>query len=103
MVHIKFVARPKIPMFSSDFESIALDEAAKVSAQHKEVLTEQPEVSLESQQRGASMEVASPLGAEFDHKSQSGDSEDSETASNNSGHMNVAAVAALARISYNFG
>jgi hypothetical protein len=49
------------------------------------------------------MEVASPLGAEFDHKSQSSDSEDSETASINSGHMNVAAVSALARISYNFG
>jgi hypothetical protein len=49
------------------------------------------------------MEVASPLGAEFDHKSQSSDSEDSETASINSGHMNVATVSALARISYNFG
>jgi hypothetical protein len=52
MVHIKFVARPKIPMFSSDFESIALDEAPKVSAQHKEVLTEQPEVSWKASKGG---------------------------------------------------
>jgi hypothetical protein len=42
-------------------------------------------------------------GAESDHESQIDDSGDSETSSNNSGCLNVAAVAALARICCDFG
>jgi hypothetical protein len=52
MVHIKFVAPPKIFVFSFDFESMTSDEALEVSVQHMEVSTKQTEVSLESQQRG---------------------------------------------------
>jgi hypothetical protein len=63
MVHTKFVARPKIPVFSSDFESMALDDAPEISTQPQEASVKQTEVPMESPQRGASTEVASPLGA----------------------------------------
>jgi hypothetical protein len=49
------------------------------------------------------MEVTLPLGAESDRESQSSDSEDSETASDNSRRLKVAAAVALAGISYDFG
>jgi hypothetical protein len=44
-----------------------------------------------------------PLRIEFDRASQSGDSEDSETASDNFTRVKVATVTALSRISYDFG
>jgi hypothetical protein len=46
MVHIKFVAHPKIPVFSSDYESMASDGVPEISVQHKEASTEQLKVSL---------------------------------------------------------
>jgi hypothetical protein len=49
------------------------------------------------------MEVTLPLGAESDRENQSSDSEDSETASDNSRRLKVAAAVALAGISYDFG
>jgi hypothetical protein len=49
------------------------------------------------------MEVTLPLGAESDRECQSSDSEDSETASDNSRRLKVAAAVALAGISYDFG
>jgi hypothetical protein len=58
---------------------------------------------MESPQRGASTEVASPLGAKSNCESQSGNSEDSEIAFDNSGRLKVVAAAALAGISYDFG
>jgi hypothetical protein len=36
MVCIKFVGRPKIPVFSLDFESMASDDAPEISAQPQE-------------------------------------------------------------------
>jgi hypothetical protein len=48
MVRIKFVAQLKIPVLSSDFESMALDDAPQISTRHKEASIEQPEVHLES-------------------------------------------------------
>jgi hypothetical protein len=50
-----------------------------------------------------STEAVSSREAEFDRKSRFGDSGDSETASDNSGCLKVAAAAALARITYDFG
>jgi hypothetical protein len=58
---------------------------------------------LGDQQREALPEAASPPGAESDRESQSGDSGDNETTFDNSRHMKVVVLAALARISYNFG
>jgi uncharacterized protein with von Willebrand factor type A (vWA) domain len=84
-------------MVSSMFESMPSDKTSKISTQHKEASTEQREESLVDQQREASTETASPHGAK------SNDSGDSETASNNSGHVKVATTAALAGISYDFG
>jgi hypothetical protein len=49
------------------------------------------------------MEATSSRDAESNCESQSGESRDNETASDNSGHMKVAAVTALAGISYDFG
>jgi hypothetical protein len=78
-------------------------EVAEASTPQQEASTEQQEESLTDQQRGASTEAGSPCSAEIDRERQSGDSGDSETASNNSGHLKVSMVAALAGISYNFG
>jgi hypothetical protein len=51
----------------------------------------------------ASTEVASMRDTDSGHKRQCGNSRDSETASDNSRRSKVAAVAALAGISYDFG
>jgi hypothetical protein len=51
----------------------------------------------------ASTETASARGTGSDRESQSDDCEDNETASDNSRCLKVAAAAALAGISYNFG
>jgi hypothetical protein len=90
-------------MVYSEFESMGSDETPEISTQCKEASTEQREGSLEGQLREASTEAASPLGAESDPESQSGNSGDNETASDNSGHVKVATMAALAGISYDFG
>jgi hypothetical protein len=50
----------------------------------------------------ASAEASSLREAMFDHESQSGDFKDSETSSDTSIHLKVAADAALASISYDF-
>jgi hypothetical protein len=90
-------------MVYSEFESMGSDETPEISTQCKEASTEQREGSLEGQLREASTEAASPLGAESDPESQSGNSGDNETASDNSGHVKVATMAALVGISYDFG
>jgi hypothetical protein len=76
---------PKIPVVSSEFESMASDEAPEFFAQRREALIEYWEKSLSDQQVEDSTEAASPLGAESDHESQSHDSGDSATAYDNSG------------------
>jgi hypothetical protein len=103
MVHIKFTAHTKTPVVSSEFESIASDKTLDISTQSKEASTEQREESLADQQREASTKAGSSHGVESVRESQSGDSEDSETASDNSGRLKVAAAVALAGISYDFG
>jgi hypothetical protein len=55
------------------------------------------------QQQGASTKTGSLHDGDSDHESQSGDSGDIKTASDNSRRLKVAAAAALARISYDFG
>jgi hypothetical protein len=82
---------------------MASDEMPDIFVWHKEASTYQREESLVDQQREASTEAASPFGAESDRERKSGDSGGSETASDNSGCMKVAAVAALVGISFNFG
>jgi hypothetical protein len=57
---------------------------------------------LADEQKEAST-VATSRGVESNSESQSGNFGDSETTSDNSGHLKVAAAAALARISYNIG
>jgi hypothetical protein len=103
MVHIKFTAHTKTLVVSSEFESIASDKTLDISTQSKEASTEQREESLADQQREASTKAGSSHGVESVRESQSGDSEDSETASDNSGRLKVAAAVALAGISYDFG
>jgi hypothetical protein len=103
MVCIKFSAHPKIPVVSSELESMALDKAPKISTQQREASMERREESLTDQQRWASTEVHSLCDVESDRESQFGDSGDTGTASDNSGHMKVSAAAALTRISYDFG
>jgi hypothetical protein len=51
----------------------------------------------------ASTEATSKQDVESDHRSQSGDSGDSETTSDNFRHVKVVAAAALVGISYHFG
>jgi hypothetical protein len=55
------------------------------------------------QQRETSTEATSLHDVESNHESRSGDSGDSETASDSSGRLKVLAAAALAGISYDFG
>jgi hypothetical protein len=82
---------------------MASDEAPKVSAQHLETSTQQDEKSLIDQLKETSTETGSPRGFDSDRESRYGDSRDSEMASDNSGRLKVAASAALAGISYDFG
>jgi hypothetical protein len=103
MVHIKFTARPTKTVISSGVDSMASDEALEASVQHRDASTEQQREALMEQQKVTSTEATSSRGAESDFESQYGDSRDSETASNNSGHLKVPAAAALPRITYNFG
>jgi hypothetical protein len=87
MVHIKFIARPRTCIVSSEVESMASDEALETSTQQREALSE----------------VVSSCSAESDRESRSGDFGDNESASDNSRSLKVAAVTTLAEITYNFG
>jgi hypothetical protein len=82
---------------------MASDEALEVSAEQRETLIEQLEGYLGGRQMVTSMEASSSQKVVSDHESQSGDSEDSETGSDTSTCLKVAAAAALAGITYNFG
>jgi hypothetical protein len=103
MVHIKFTAHPQTPVVSPKFASMASDEAAEVSTEQRETSIEQPEESLAGRQMVALSEAASEQDVESDYESQSSDSSYNKTASDNSGHVKVVAIATLARISYDFG
>jgi hypothetical protein len=103
MVRIKFTVRPKIHVVSSKPESMALDEVPKISAQQLDASMQQVEKSQSDQQKGALTETSSLCSADSDRESRSGDSGDSETASDNFGCLIVSVVAALAGISYDFG
>jgi hypothetical protein len=87
MVCIKYVAHPANVRISSEAESMASDEALETSTQQREASTD-PTLSRSID--------------ESDRKSWSGDSEDSETASDDSKRLKVAALAA-AGITYDFG
>jgi hypothetical protein len=102
MVRIKFTTHPRTPIVSYGVESMASDEVSEISAQQREASMEQQEEFFTYQPKDASLDAASSCGAESDCESQSGNSGDSKTGSNNSGHLKVAAVAALAGMSYNF-
>jgi hypothetical protein len=71
MVRIKFTALSWTPAISSEFESMASDEALEISVQRKEALTEQHEESLMEQQREALVEAVSPHGEEYNRESKS--------------------------------
>jgi hypothetical protein len=103
MVRIKFTAHPKIPMVSSEPELMASDEVPEVFAEQLEASTPQAEKSLTDQQKGALTKTGSPCGVDSDCERWFDDSRDNETTSNNSGCLKVAAAAALAGISYDFG
>jgi hypothetical protein len=103
MVRIKFTACPRSPVVSPKFGSMASDRALEDSAEQRETSTEQLEQSLGGQQMVASVESSSSHEAAFDHESQSRDFEDSKTGSDTSMRLKVAATAALARITYDFG
>jgi hypothetical protein len=82
---------------------MASDEAPRISPSPKETSTEQSERSLADQHVVASTEAASSLDAKSDHDSQSKESGDGKTASDNSKHLKVAAMAILVGTSYDFG
>jgi hypothetical protein len=103
MVCIEFTARSQTPVVSPKFSLMASDEAHEISAQPGENAANQAEESLVDQKVMASAEAASMHGNESDCESRFGDSGDNETASDNSGRLKVAVVAALAGISYDFG
>jgi hypothetical protein len=102
MVRIKFTACPRTPVVSPKSTSMVSDEAPKISTEQRETSIEQPKESLVGQQMVTSTKATSEQDAEPNYESQSGDSGDRETASDNSGHVKVAATAALAGISYHF-
>jgi hypothetical protein len=103
MVRIKFTGHPRSPILSPKFCSMASDEALKISAERRETSTEQLEESLEGQQMVTLAKASSSREAMSNHKSQSGGFENSETGFDTSTHLKVAAVAALAGITYDFG
>jgi hypothetical protein len=94
---------PKILVVSSDPESMASDEAPEFSTQQLEDSMHQAEQSMTDQRKIASTETGSPRCSDSDHESRSSSSEDSETGSDNSRCLKVAAAVALAGISYDFG
>jgi hypothetical protein len=75
------------------------DDVPKVSTEQRETSDEQPKESL----AGGQTEAVSKQDVESDCESRSGDSSDSDTASDNSAHLKVVATAALVGISYEFG
>jgi hypothetical protein len=83
MVRIKFTVHPRTPVVSPKFSLMASNRATEITVQPGETSADQPEEYLADQQ--------------------SGDFIDSETASDNSRRVKVAAAAALAGISYDFG
>jgi hypothetical protein len=102
MVHIKFTACLRTPVVSPKFVLMASDDAIQISTEWKESPNEQPELSLAGEQAVVSTEVASEQGAGSDREDQSEGSGNSETASDNSGHLKIGAQAALAGMSYDF-
>jgi hypothetical protein len=68
------------------------DDVPKVSTEQRETSAEQPKESL----AGGQTEAVSKQDVESDCESRSGDSGDSDTASDNSAHLKVVAAAALA-------
>jgi hypothetical protein len=103
MVRIKFIDCPRIPVVSSEPESMALDEMLEASAQQLEDSTQQAEKTLTDQEKGALTETGSPRDTDSDHERRSSKFGDNETTSNNIGHLKVTAAAALAGICYDFG
>jgi hypothetical protein len=84
-------------------ESMASNETLETTAQQLEASTQRVERSLMDKQQGASMKTGSSHDGDSDRESRSRDLEDSETTSDCSGRLKVAATAALAGISYDFG
>jgi hypothetical protein len=103
MVRIKFTTRPRTPVVSPKFASMALDNAPDVSMEQSETSSEQLEDSLVDQWKIALMKAASEQGAESNRESQFGGIGDSAIASDEGERVKVGAAAALAGISYDFG
>jgi hypothetical protein len=103
MVRIKFTARPRTPVVSPKFAPMASNDVLEVSTKQRETSANHLEESLTGRQMVASTEAISEQDVETDRESQSSDFGDSETASDNSVRLKVAATAALAGISYDFG
>jgi hypothetical protein len=102
MVRIKFTTLPRSPNVSPKFGSMALEEALKVFVEQRETSTEQLAESLGGRQMVTSTEASPSRETASDHESQSRDSEDSETGSDTSTRLKVAAAATLAGITYDF-
>jgi hypothetical protein len=82
---------------------MALNEAPRTSPPPRETLTGRPEGSLAANSWWPRYRLLHACGSESDRESQSGGSEDSEIASDNSRRLKVAAMTVLAGISYDFG
>jgi hypothetical protein len=82
---------------------MASNDVLEVSTKQRETSTNQLEEYLTGRQMVTSTEAISEQDVETDRESQSSDFGDSETASDNSVRLKVAAAAALAGISYDFG
>jgi hypothetical protein len=103
MVRIKFTTHPCTPAVSPKFGSMASDEAFKASVEHREISTEQLEISQGGQQATVSTETALEHGAGSDQENQSRGSGDDKTVSETGGHVRIGAEDALVGISYDFG
>jgi hypothetical protein len=91
-------------MYCSHYSNIrAITLRMKISVQQRETSTEQQVQFFTDWQREASIEAALSHGVESDRESQSNDFGDSKNACHNSGCLKVAAAAALAGISCDFG
>jgi hypothetical protein len=103
MVRVKFTAHPRTPIISPRFSPMALGNTPEVSVEQRESSAEQPEDSLVDQWTVASMEVSLLHQVASDRESQSRDSEEGESDSGIATRLKVAAEAALAGVTYDFG
>jgi hypothetical protein len=103
MVHIKFVACLRTPVVSPRFEPMASEDSGDASTGHRGSLAKQPDTSLADDQVITSMEATSAQDVVSNEENPSGDTGDSENASDDGSHVKIGAEAALVDVRCDFG